>query len=203
MNKLASSWWMLALIGVVVIIFILTTISSKKKKKEVKSRRQKEVKQVIKTFMREELQLQHKTIEFEQVVSRSSKEFRYRDVFDVIVKLYDSKKNDLYATKAFEVEGFTKQLSKKEFETIWKVNRELVLDETIKSIQLSKKRSKKVKMSRKTAEEKIAIKKESEAVKIALAEERIQEKAEKKRAKNFEKPKTAIQDKFSGWKEKQ
>ncbi|WP_342276653.1 hypothetical protein [Spiroplasma endosymbiont of Nebria brevicollis] len=203
MDKLASSWWMLALIGVVVIIFILTTISSKKKKKEEKSRRQKEVKQVIKNFMREELQLQHKTIEFEQVVSRSSKEFRYRDVFDVIVKLYDSKKNDLYATKAFEVEGFTKQLSKKEFETIWKVNRELVLDETIKSIQLSKKRSKKVKMSRKTAEEKVAIKKESGAVKIALAQERIQEKAEKKRAKNFEKPKNAMQDKFSGWKEKQ
>lgn len=203
MDKLASSWWMLALIGVVVIIFIFTTISSKKKKKEEKSRRQKEVKQVIKNFMREELKLQHKTIEFEQVVSRSSKEFRYRDVFDVIVKLYDSKKNDLYATKAFEVEGFTKQLSKKEFETIWKVNRELDLDETLKSIELSKKRAKKIKMSRKTAQEKAAIKKESEALKIALAEERMQEKSEKKRAKNFEKPKIAPEDKFSGWKEKQ
>ncbi|KNE88230.1 hypothetical protein PSTG_18374, partial [Puccinia striiformis f. sp. tritici PST-78] len=54
--------------------------------------------------MRDELKLQHKTVEFEQVVSRSSKEYRYRDVFDVIVKLYDSKKNDLFATKAFEVE---------------------------------------------------------------------------------------------------
>ena len=53
-------------------------------------------------------------------------------------------------------------------------------------------------MARKTAEEKAALKKESEAVKIALAEERMQEKANKKRVKNFEKPKVAPEDKFSG-----
>lgn len=202
MGNLSSQWWMLALIGVVLIIFIFTTISSKKKKKEEKKQRQKEVKNVIKTFMRDELKLQHKTIEFEQVVSRSSKEYRYRDVFDVIVKLYDSKKNDLFATKAFEVEGFTKQLSKKQFETIWKVNCELDLEETLRRIALSKKRSAKIKIKRKTAEEKAAIKKENEIVKRAIEEERLQNKENKKRVKNLEKPKVAIHDKFSGLKDK-
>ncbi|WP_425381036.1 hypothetical protein [Spiroplasma endosymbiont of Polydrusus pterygomalis] len=202
MGNLTSQWWMLALIGVVLIIFIFTTISAKKKKKEEKKQRQKEVKNVIKIFMRDELKLQHKTVEFEQVVSRNSKEYRYRDVFDVIVKLYDSKKNDLFATKAFEVEGFTKQLSKKQFETIWKVNCELDLEETLKRIELSKKRSAKIKIKRKTAEEKAAVKKENEAVKLAIEEERLQNKENKKRAKNLEKPKVAIHDKFSGWKDK-
>ncbi|WP_338959091.1 MULTISPECIES: hypothetical protein [unclassified Spiroplasma] len=202
MGNLSSQWWMLALIGVVLIIFIFTTISAKKKKKEEKKQRQKEVKNIIKSFMRDELKLQHKTVEFEQVVSRSSKEYRYRDVFDVIVKLYDSKKNDLFATKAFEVEGFTKQLSKKEFETIWKVNCELDLEETLKKIEMSKKRSGKIKIKRKTAEEKAAIKKENEGVKLAIEEERLQNKENKKRAKNLEKPKIAIHDKFSGWKDK-
>ncbi|WP_342219064.1 hypothetical protein [Spiroplasma endosymbiont of Amphimallon solstitiale] len=202
MGNLSSQWWILALIGVVLIIFIFTTISAKKKKKEEKKQRQKEVKNIIKSFMRDELKLQHKTVEFEQVVSRSSKEYRYRDVFDVIVKLYDSKKNDLFATKAFEVEGFTKQLSKKEFETIWKVNCELDLEETLKKIEMSKKRSGKIKIKRKTAEEKAAIKKENEAVKLAIEEERLQNKENKKRAKNLEKPKIAIHDKFSGWKDK-
>lgn len=202
MGNLSSQWWMLALIGVVLIIFIFTTISAKKKKKEEKKQRQKEVKNIIKSFMRDELKLQHKTVEFEQVVSRSSKEYRYRDVFDVIVKLYDSKKNDLFATKAFEVEGFTKQLSKKEFETIWKVNCELDLEETLKKIEMSKKRSGKIKRKRKTAEEKAAIKKENEAFKLAIEEERLQNKENKKRAKNLEKPKIAIHDKFSGWKDK-
>lgn len=202
MGNLTSQWWMLALIGVVLIIFIFTTISAKKKKKEEKKHRQKEVKNVIKSFMRDELQLQHKTVEFEQVVSRNSKEYRYRDVFDVIVKLYDSKKNDLFATKAFEVEGFTKQLSKKQFETIWKVNCELDLEETLKRIELSKKRGGKIKIKRKTVEEKAALKKENEAVKLAIEEERLQNKENKKRVKNLEKPKVAIQDKFSGWKDK-
>ncbi|WP_339038870.1 hypothetical protein [Spiroplasma endosymbiont of Andrena trimmerana] len=202
MGNLSSQWWMLALIGVVLIIFIFTTISAKKKKKEEKKQRQKEVKNIIKSFMRDELKLQHKTVEFEQVVSRSSKEYRYRDVFDVIVKLYDSKKNDLFATKAFEVEGFTKQLSKKEFETIWKVNCELDLEETLKKIEMSKKRSGKIKIKRKTAEEKAAIKKENEGVKLAIEEERLQNKENKTRAKNLEKPKIAIHDKFSGWKDK-
>lgn len=202
MGNLSSQWWMLALIGVVLIVFIFTTISAKKKKKEEKKQRQKEVKNIIKSFMRDELKLQHKTVEFEQVVSRSSKEYRYRDVFDVIVKLYDSKKNDLFATKAFEVEGFTKQLSKKELERIWKVNCELDLEETLKKIEMSKKRSGKIKIKRKTAEEKAAIKKENEAVKLAIEEERLQNKENKKRAKNLEKPKIAIHDKFSGWKDK-
>lgn len=202
MGNLSSQWWMLALIGVVLIIFIFTTISAKKKKKEEKKQRQKEVKNIIKSFMRDELKLQHKTVEFEQVVSRISKEYRYRDVFDVIVKLYDSKKNDLFATKAFEVEGFTKQLSKKEFETIWKVNCELDLEETLKKIEMSKKRSGKIKTKRKTAEEKAAIKQENEAIKLAIEEERLQNKENKKRAKNLEKPKIAIHDKFSGWKDK-
>ncbi len=202
MGNLTSQWWMLALIGVVLIIFIFTTISAKKKKKEEKKQRQKEVKNVIKIFMRDELKLQHKTVEFEQVVSRNSKEYRYRDVFDVIVKLYDSKKNNLFATKAFEVEGFTKQLSKKQFETIWKVNCELDLEETLKRIELSKKRSAKIKIKRKTAEEKAVLKKENEAVKLAIEAERLQNKENKKRAKNLEKPKVAIHDKFSGWKDK-
>lgn len=197
---LKSSWWMLLLMGVVLVIFIISSVGSRKRKREEKQKRQKEVKDVIKVYMRDELDLRHKTIEFDQVIARSSKEYRYRDVFDVVVKLYDSKKNDLFATKAFEVEGFAKQISKKEFETIWKVNGELDLDETLKRINLAKNR-KSVKIKKRDPEVKKMLAKEKADLKASLEEEKKLAKAKKKQVKNYEKPKIPVSEKFSGFKD--
>lgn len=199
--SLGNSWWMILLMLVILIIFTVTSITSRKRKKEEKSQRQKEVKDVIKKYMRDELSLQHKRLEFDQVISRSSKDYRYRDVFDVIVKLYDSKKNDFYDTKVFEVEGFTKQLSKKEFQTIWKVNTELNLEETLKRIDLEKKKKSK-KIQRKNPEVKKMIQEEKQAIKDSIEEEKKKAKEAKQKQKKYEKPKTLPSEKFTGFKEK-
>lgn len=198
--SLKSSWWMLLLMAVVLIIFIVSSIGSRKRKREEKQKRQKEVKDIIKAYMRDELDLRHKTIEFDQVISRSSKEYRYRDVFDVVVKLYDSKKNDLFATKAFEVEGFAKQISKKQFETIWKVNGELDLDETLKRISLAKNR-KAIKIKKRDPEVKKMLIQEKADVKANQEAERKLAKDKKKQAKNYQKPKLPVSEKFSGFKD--
>lgn len=194
-----SSWWMLLLMAVVLVIFVVSSIGSRKRKKQEKQKRQKEVKEVIKNYMRDELNLRHKTVEFDQVVARSSKDYRYRDVFDVVVKLYDSKKNDLYDTKAFEVEGFAKQISKKEFETIWKVNTELNLEETLNRLNLEKRKNKKIK--KKTAEDKKLIAEEKAALKASIQEEKQLANERKTKAKNLEKPKVPVSEKFSGLKD--
>ncbi|MGL5268280.1 MAG: hypothetical protein ACRC8P_00700 [Spiroplasma sp.] len=195
-----SSWWMLLLMAVVLVIFIVSSVGSRKRKREEKQKRQKEVKGALKNYMRDELNLRHKTVEFDQVVARNSKDYRYRDVFDVIVKLYDSKKNDLYATKAFEIEGFAKQISKKEFETIWKVNGELDLDETLKRINLEKNRKAK-KIKRKSPEVKKLIAEEKAALKASIQEEKNLAKERKNKVKNYEKPKVPLSEKFIGLKD--
>lgn len=197
--NLGSSWWMIALMGVVLVIFIVSSLGSRKRKRAEKESRQREVKEVIKKYMRDEMKLQHKTIEFDQVISRSSKDYRYRDVFDVIIKLYDSKKNDLYATKVFEVEGFTKQISKKDFETIWKVNGELNLKETLAKLELEKKR--KTKLKRKSPELKQMLAEEKAALKASIEEEKNKTKETKSKIKNYEKPKVHHSEKFAGFKE--
>lgn len=194
--NLKSSWWMLLLMVVVLVIFIISSVGSKKRKREEKQKRQKEVKDALKTYMRDELNLRHKTVEFEQVVARSSKDYRYRDVFDVIIKLYDSKKNDLYATKAFEIEGFAKQISKKEFETIWKVNGELDLDEVLKRINLEKRRKSKIKKNNPEVKKMIA--EEKAALKASIQEEKDLAKEKKQKLKSLEKPKVPISEKFTG-----
>lgn len=198
--NLKSSWWMLLLMAVVLVIFIVSSIGSRKRKREEKQKRQKEVKDIIKTYMRDELDLRHKTIEFDQVIARSSKEYRYRDVFDVVVKLYDSKKNDLYATKAFEVEGFAKQISKKQFETIWKVNGELDLETTLKRINLAKNR-KTIKIKKRDPEMKKMIAEEKNNLKVSQEAEKQLAKDKKKQAKNYDKPKLPPSEKFAGFKD--
>lgn len=190
---------MLLLMVVILAIFIVSSIGSRKRKREEKQKRQKEVKEALKYFMRDNLNLRHKTVEFDQVVSRSSKDYRYRDVFDVIIKLYDSKRNDLYATKAFEIEGFTKQISKKHFETIWKVNGELDLNETLKRINLQKKR--RTGKIKKSPEIKKLIAQEKQELKISIQEEKKLAKEKKLKLKNFEKPRVPISEKFTGLKD--
>lgn len=197
---LKSSWWMLILMLVVLVIFIISSIGSKKRKKEEKQKRQKEVKEALKVYMRDELNLRHKTVEFEQVLARNGKDYRYRDVFDVIIKLYDSKKNELYATKAFEIEGFINQISKKEFETIWKVNCELDLEETLKRVALEKQR-KKINTKKKNPEVKKMIAEEKIALKKNIQEEKALAKERKNKIKKYEKPKVPLTEKFSGLKD--
>lgn len=126
-----TTWIMLVLILVIIVIMIFSSIRKRKQDKIEKEKRQKEVRDRIKQYLKDNGQITHKIIEYDKVVSRAGKDYKYRDVFDVIIKLYDSKSHQLYATKAFEVEGLSKQIGKKKYEISWQVNKELDLDETL------------------------------------------------------------------------
>jgi hypothetical protein len=112
-----TTWVMLGLIIIIVVVMIVSSIRKRKQDKIEKEKRQKEVRDKIKQYLKINDNIAHKRIEYDKVIARAGKDYKYRDVFDVVIKLYDSKSNALYATKAFEVEGLTKQLSKKEYET--------------------------------------------------------------------------------------
>ncbi|WP_339024821.1 hypothetical protein [Spiroplasma endosymbiont of Agriotes lineatus] len=136
-----TTWVMLGLIIIIVVVMIVSSIRKQKQDKIEKEKRQKEVRDKIKQYLRINDNIMHKRIEYDKVIARAGKDYKYRDVFDVVIKLYDSKSNQLYATKAFEVEGLTKQLSKKKYETTWKVNHELELEETLIRLQKEQKKS--------------------------------------------------------------
>ncbi|WP_338982373.1 hypothetical protein [Spiroplasma endosymbiont of Eupeodes luniger] len=136
-----TTWVMLGLIIIIVVVMIVSSIRKRKQDKIEKEKRQKEVRDKIKHYLKINDNIAHKRIEYDKVIARAGKDYKYRDVFDVVIKLYDSKSNALYATKAFEVEGLTKQLSKKEYETTWKVNHELELEATLIRLQKEQKKS--------------------------------------------------------------
>lgn len=179
-----TTWIMLAVIIIIIVMTIVSAITKRKKDKIEREKRQKEVRTQIKQYLKDTEKVAHKRVDYDKVVARSGKEYKYRDVFDVVVNLYDARKNELYATKAFEVEGFTKQLSKKQYETIWKVNQELDLQETIKRIEASQKKSKLTKAEKTELKKKLKI----EAIEAREADRlaKIEYKKIKKNAKNQE-----------------
>lgn len=130
-----TTWIMLALILIIIVIMIFSSIRKRKQDKIEKEKRQKEVRNKIKQYLKENGQITHKTVQFEKVVARVGREYKYRDVFDVIIKLYDSKSKRVYSTKAFEVEGISKQISKKKYETTWEINKELDLETTLQRLK--------------------------------------------------------------------
>ncbi|WP_338968148.1 hypothetical protein [Spiroplasma endosymbiont of Lonchoptera lutea] len=184
-----TTWVMLGLIIIIVVVMIVSSIRKRKQDKIEKEKRQKEVRDKIKQYLKINDNIAHKRIEYDKVIARAGKDYKYRDVFDVVIKLYDSKSNALYATKAFEVEGLTKQLSKKEYETTWKVNHELELEATLIRLQKEQKKSywkmtkaerTQVRLERKEAKkiEKAEIKKIKQEKKIKATKKVVQNKNE-------------------------
>ncbi|WP_215825541.1 hypothetical protein [Spiroplasma endosymbiont of 'Nebria riversi'] len=184
-----TTWVMLGLIIIIVVVMIVSSIRKRKQDKIEKEKRQKEVRDKIKQYLKINDNIAHKRIEYDKVIARAGKDYKYRDVFDIVIKLYDSKSNALYATKAFEVEGLTKQLSKKEYETTWKVNHELELEATLIRLQKEQKKNywkmtkaerAQVRLERKEAKiiEKAEIKKIKQEKKIKATKKVVQNKNE-------------------------
>ncbi len=120
-------------VGVIVFAIVSAVVSRKNKRLE-RQKRKKEVKYKIKAFLKTHDNLRNVRLEYEKVAARKGKEYKYRDIFDVIVDIYDSKTNKLISTRAFEIEGMSKKITKKNFETTWVVNVELDLADTRRQI---------------------------------------------------------------------
>ncbi|AKU80035.1 hypothetical protein [Spiroplasma turonicum] len=167
-----------AIIGVVIVIvlifIVVSSITSKKAQKVEQQKRKKIVREEIKSYLSKSNNLKNVKLEYEKVYARKGPEYKYRDVFDVVVNIFEAKTNKLMATRSFEVEGITTKEGKKNYTTTWQVNKELELEDTRKRIAIAEK---KVKL---TKEEKKVLKEEE---KLRLVEQKTQMKEELKTLK--------------------
>ncbi|QBQ07558.1 hypothetical protein SGLAD_v1c03590 [Spiroplasma gladiatoris] len=132
-----------AVIVLVIIIFIvISSITSKKAQKKEQAKRKKVVKEEIKNYLSQTQNLKNIKLEYEKVYARKGPEYKYRDVFDVIVQMYEPKTNELIKTAAYEVEGMTTKADKKTYTTAWQVNKELDIEDTKKRIAIAEKKIK-------------------------------------------------------------
>jgi len=177
-----TTWIMIAIVIVMVIFIIITTITSKKANKKEKEKRKGEVREAIKKYMAEEQRQKNVRVEFERVYARQGAEYKYRDVFDVIVVLIEPKTNNKLEERAFEVEGISQKIDKKNYTTSWKVNKQLDLEETKRKIAIAEKEIKLTKEEKKAlkAEEKLLAKKAKEKEKADLAKAKKEAKSAKK-----------------------
>jgi ABC-type multidrug transport system fused ATPase/permease subunit len=165
----------LVVIVVAVIIFtIVSSIMGRKAQRIEREKRKKQVKNKIKQYIKDTDNRKNLRLEYEKVIARKGKEFKYRDIFDVIVDIYEAKTNYFLEQKAFEIEGISKKISKKQYETTWIVNQEIDLEETKCRIEISKKKVKLTKEEKKAA--KIAERKEYEAYRAEMLKKREEER---------------------------
>ncbi|ASP28498.1 hypothetical protein SCORR_v1c07260 [Spiroplasma corruscae] len=142
-----------AIIGVVIVIvlifIIVSSITSKKAQKVEQKKRKKIVREEIKNYLSKSQNLKNVKLEYEKVYARKGAEYKYRDVFDVVVNIFEAKTNNLMSTRSFEVEGITTKEGKKNYTTTWQVNKELDLEDTRKRIAIAEKKVKLTKEERK------------------------------------------------------
>lgn len=170
---------LLVILAIAIAFVIYSSIRGKKASKREKKRRYQEVRNQIKSYIAEIEKKKNLRIEFEKVYARKGAEYKYRDVFDVIVELIEPKTNKIMEIRAYEIEGITTKIDKKNFKTDWVVNGTLDLDETKHRIAIAEKE---IKLSK---EEKRQYKKEERARdKEFKAKERLETKAQKAAAKN-------------------
>ncbi|PPE05214.1 hypothetical protein [Williamsoniiplasma lucivorax] len=168
---------LVVLIGVIIFV-IVTTITGRKASKKEKEKRYQEVREKIKGFIAKEEGRKNLRIEFQKVYARKGVEYKYRDVFDVVVEIIEPKTNKILEIKAYEVEGITTKIDKKNYKTDWMVNSVLELEETKKRIAISEKE---IKL---TKDEKQQLKKDEKLKEKELKEkEKIEYKKVKAEAK--------------------
>jgi hypothetical protein len=113
----ATMFIMIAVIVVIVIFVIVSTITGKKASKREKAKRKLEVRDAIKNYILVNEKQKNIRIDFERVYARKGAEYKYRDVFDVIVLIIEPKTNQVKEEKAFEVEGISTKIDKKNYST--------------------------------------------------------------------------------------
>ncbi|AOG60268.1 hypothetical protein SHELI_v1c03130 [Spiroplasma helicoides] len=178
----ATSGVIIGVIVLVIIVFIVvSSITSKKAQKKEQAKRKKVVKEEIKMYLAAEKKLKNIKIEYEKVYARKGPEYKYRDVFDVIVQIFEPKTNDLIQTSAYEVEGITTRADKKTYTTAWQVNGELDLDETKKRIAIAEKKIKLSKDERKVLKIEEVTKAKEQRDKLKQEQQKLKEqKAQQK-----------------------
>lgn len=177
-----SGMIIMGLVVVVVLIFIIiSSITGKKARKKEQEKRKKIVKDEIKRYLASIDNQRNISVEFEKVFARKGPEYRYRDVFDVIVRILSPKDNSVLSTRSYEIEGITTKVNKKEYKTEWIVNKETNIEDTRKNIAVAEK---KVKLTREERAEykkrdKDFIRKNREVEKDKLQKEREEYKKRK------------------------
>ncbi|AXK51081.1 hypothetical protein [Spiroplasma alleghenense] len=177
------------LLVVVIIFLIVTTITGKKAKKNEIKQRKKVVRDEIKNYIFQEEKRKNLRINFEQVFARKGPDYKYRDVFDVIVDIVEPKTNQVTEVKAYEIEGFPVRIDKKNTRIEWTVNREIDIEETRRRIAIAEKQ---IKLSK---EEKKALKQEEVSMmKEKREKERLEYKEIKQKQKEEKKVVTPVVD---------
>ncbi|WP_338985496.1 hypothetical protein [Spiroplasma endosymbiont of Diplazon laetatorius] len=175
----STSTIVIGVVVLVVLVFVIvSSITSKKAQKIEQKKRKKVVKEEIKNYLAKTQNIKNIKIEYEKVYARKGPEYKYRDVFDVVVQIFEPKTNKLVSTNAYEVEGITTKSGKNNYVTAWQVNGEIDLENTQRRIAIAEK---KVKL---TKQEKVVLKQEE---KTKAVEHKIQVKEELKTIKEEKK----------------
>lgn len=130
---------------IIIVIIIFAIISSIINKKTQKLEQQKQKKQIInkiKQYIRNINNQKNIRIEYIKIIARKGKEYKYRDIFDIIVDIYEAKNNKWLEQKAFEIESISKKIDRKNYEIIWIVNQEIDLEKTKYRIDILEKKIK-------------------------------------------------------------
>ncbi|UZQ30987.1 MAG: hypothetical protein OHM56_05690 [Spiroplasma phoeniceum] len=165
---------LVAIVFAVIIFAIVSSIMGRKAQRIEREKRKKQVKDKIKQYIKDNDNRKNLRLEYEKVIARKGKEFKYRDIFDVIVDIYEAKTNSFLEQKAFEIEGISKKISKKQYETNWIVNQEIDLEETKHRIEIIEKKVKLTKEEKKAA--KISARKKYEAHRAEMLKKREEER---------------------------
>ncbi|ATZ18803.1 hypothetical protein ESOMN_v1c04210 [Williamsoniiplasma somnilux] len=165
----------------VIVFVIVTTITGRKASKKEKAKRYQEVRDRIKQYLAKTENKKNLRVEFEKVYARKGAEYKYRDVFDVIVEIIEPKTNKIVEITAYEIEGITTKIDKKNYKTNWVVNTTLDLDETKKRIAIAEKEIKLTKEEKRTLkqEEKLREKEMREKERLEMKEAKIAAKQTK------------------------
>ncbi len=140
LNSLFNSpiFWVILVFAIGFVIF--SGIKKRRNEKKSRNKRENEVKSLIKEHLRETENYKNIAIEYVEVIPRTGKIYRSRDVFDVFVKVLNPRKNNLLvAKKVYEIEGVAspnpKSKDKNDSIVHWSINREFVYDEHLSLIK--------------------------------------------------------------------
>ncbi|ADK69801.1 hypothetical protein V2P57_02290 [Mycoplasma mycoides subsp. mycoides] len=176
-----STILMIVLLVFVVGFVIWSTITGKKANKKEKEKRYNQVRSKIKEYILKNEHKKNLRIEFEKVYARKGAEYKYRDVFDVIVQLIEPKTQKIIETRAYEVEGLTTKINKSQYNTEWIVNSQIDLEETKRRIAIGEKTIKLTKAEKQKLKEveKMQAKKLAQQEKEQLKKAKEKQKSQK------------------------
>lgn len=121
-------WFQVVFFLVVIIVFTVMTIKSRKKQKKEELKRKILIKKEVKSFLKSQLSIFNKIIDFEEVIMIEKDKYRNRNVFYLVIKLKDPKNKSKEEKKVFEIEGFAEQARGIEADR-WVINKESSLED--------------------------------------------------------------------------